>query len=175
MLNTDLTHYHFWSGKHHRAAKDINLVTLYYIDIQGKHQPLNFRVVDKAEGKTKNDYFQDMLTEVLAWGLEPAFVTGDSWYSCVSNPKLIRNHQIGLLFALESNRLVSIEKGSWVHVKVLEIPEDGLLVWLKNFGYVKLFRTTLKDQIHHYISSLPDEEQTIDFDNKARSYALTTD
>jgi len=54
---------------------------LYYTDIQGKHHPLNFRVVDKAEGKTKNDYFQYMLTEVLTWGLEPAFVTGDSWYS----------------------------------------------------------------------------------------------
>ncbi len=53
------------------------------------HQPLNFRVVDKAEGKTKNDYFQDMLTEVLAWGLEPGFVTGDSWYSCVDNLKLM--------------------------------------------------------------------------------------
>jgi len=41
------------------------------------------------------------------------------------------------------------------------------MVWLKNFGYVKLFRTTLKDQIRHYISSLPDEEKTAAFDNKA--------
>jgi hypothetical protein len=45
---------------------------------------VNFRVVNKGEGKTKNDYFQEMLAEVLAWGLEPAFVTGDSWYSCVT-------------------------------------------------------------------------------------------
>lgn len=81
-----------WSGKHHRAVKGINLVTLYCTDIQGMHQPVNFRVVDKAEGKTKNDYFLDMLTEVLAWGLESAFVTGDSGYSCVSNLKQIKNH-----------------------------------------------------------------------------------
>ena len=33
----------------------------------------------KTDGKTKNDYFQDMLAEVLAWGLEPAVVTGDAW------------------------------------------------------------------------------------------------
>ncbi len=158
---------YFWSGKHHRAVKGINLVTLYYTDIQGKHQPLNFRVVDKAEGKTKNDYFQDMLTEVLAWGLEPGFITGDSWYSCVDNLKLIRNHQTGLFFAVEGNRLVSVEKGSWVQVRQLEIPEDGLMVWLKNFGYVKLFRTTLKEQVRHYISSLPDEEKTAVFDKKA--------
>ncbi len=124
-------------------------------------------MVDKAEGKTENDYFQDMLTEVLAWGLEPGFVTGDSWYSCVDNLKLIRNHQTGLFFAVEGNRLVSVEKGSWVQVRQLEIPEDGLMVWLKNFGYVKLFRTTLKEQVRHYISSLPDEEKTAVFDKKA--------
>lgn len=158
---------HFWSGKHHRAVKGINLVTLYYTDPQGQHQPVNFRVVDKSEGKTKNDYFQDMLTEVLAWGLEPAFVTGDSWYSCVSNLKLIRNHQIGLLFALESNRLVSVEKGSWVQVQQLDIAEDGIKVWLKNFGYGKVFRTRLKDQLRHYICALPDDEQTMIFNQRA--------
>lgn len=158
---------HFWSGKHHRAVKGINLVTLYYTDSQGKHQPINFRVVDKAEGKTKNDYFQDMLAEVLAWGIEPTFVTGDSWYSGVDNLKLIKKHQIGLLFALESNRLVSVEKGSWVQVQQLDIPADGLVVWLKNFGYAKLFRTQLKDQLRHYISALPSEEQTATFDRNA--------
>ena len=172
VLDKPYSHYmalvsHFWSGKHHRAVKGINLVTLYYTDIHGKHQPVNFRVVDKAEGKTKNDYFLDMLTEVLAWGLEPAFVTGDSWYSCVSNLKRIKNHQIGLLFALESNRLVSVEKGVWVQVQQLEIPEDGLVVWLKNFGFVKVFRTHLKDQVRHYISALPSDEQTASFDQKA--------
>ncbi|WP_080523234.1 IS701 family transposase [Methyloprofundus sedimenti] len=157
---------HFWSGKHHRAVKGINLVTLYYTDTQGKHQPVNFRVVDKAEGKTKNDYFLDMLAEVLSWGLEPGFVTGDSWYSCVKNLKRIRNHQIGLLFALESNRLVSVEEGTWVQVKQLEVPEEGLVVWLKNFGYVKLFRTKLKDQLRHYISALPNDEQTKSFGSR---------
>ncbi|NOQ76995.1 MAG: hypothetical protein GQ475_04230 [Methylococcaceae bacterium] len=84
---------------------------------RGSTHLLNFRVIGKAEGKTKNDYFQDMLDEVLAWGLEPAFVTGDSWYSCVSNLKLIRNHKIGLIFVLERNRLVSVEKGAWLQVQ----------------------------------------------------------
>ena len=146
---------YFWSGKHHRTVKGINLITLYYTDNRGQHQPVNFRVYDKSEGKTKNDYFQDMLVEVLAWGLAPAFVTGDSWYSCVDNLKLIKNHQLGLLFALESNRLVSEEKGIWSQVQQLEIPEQGLEVWLKNFGKVKLFRTRLKDQLRHYAVYLP--------------------
>ena len=52
---------HFWSGKHHRVVKGINLITLYYTDPQGRHQPINYRVYDKTANKTKNDYFQEML------------------------------------------------------------------------------------------------------------------
>ena len=87
---------HFWSGKHHRTVKGINLITLYYTDVHGQHLPINFRVYDKSEGKTKNDYFQDMLDEVLAWGLEPAMVTGDSWYSGVDNLKRDQKPSVGL-------------------------------------------------------------------------------
>lgn len=158
---------HYWSGKHHRVVKGINLITLYYTDPQGLNQPVNFRIYDKAQGKTKNDYFQDMLAEVLTWGLKPAFVTGDSWYSCVKNLKTIKNHQLGFLFALESNRLVSVEKGAWRQVQQLDIPEEGLVVWLRDFGRVKLFRTWLKDQPRHYGVSLPDAEQLARFDRSA--------
>ena len=149
---------YFWSGKHHRVVKGINLITLYYTDVRGQHRPVNYRIYDKAEGKTKNDYFQEMFAEVLAWGLEPAVVTGDSWYSGLDNLKTVRNHSLGFLFALESNRRVSIDKGSWVQVQQLEIPDEGREVWLRGFGQVKLFRTRLKDQLRHYAIHLPDGE-----------------
>ena len=157
----------YWSGKHHRVVKGINLITLYYTDLQGHHQPVNYRLYDKAEGKTKNDYFQEMLTEVLAWGLEPSWVTGDSWYSGVNNLKLIRHHELGFLFALESNRLVSVAKGTWTQVQHLEIPAHGLTVWLRQFGQVKVFRTWLKDQPRHYAVYLPDPAQLAAFDRSA--------
>ena len=80
---------HYYSGKHHKVVKGINLITLYYTDPQGQNQPVNFRVYDKSEGKTKNDYFLEMLVEVLSWGLKPAFVTGDSWYSTLANQAAI--------------------------------------------------------------------------------------
>ena len=73
----DLVGY-FWSGKHYAAVKGLSLVTLYYTDPQGRSLPVNCRVYDKADHKTKNDYFQDMLADVLPWGLRPAFTTGDS-------------------------------------------------------------------------------------------------
>ena len=157
---------YFWSGTHHRVVKGINLITLYYTDVRGQHRPVNYRIDDKAEGKTKNDYFQDMLAAVLAWGLEPALVTGDSGYSGLKNLKTVRPHALGFLFALESNRLVSVDQGSWVSVQHLEIPEAGLEVWLRGFGPVKLFRTRLKNQLRHYAVHLPDGGQLATVDRE---------
>jgi len=175
VLDKPYSHYialvgHYWSGKHHAVVKGINLITLYYTDPHGQHQPVNFRVYDKAENKTKNDYFLEMLAEVLAWGLEPAFVTGDSWYSCVKNLKTIKNHHLGFLFALENNRLVSIEEGTWIQVQKLNIPDEGLDVWLRDFGQVKIFRTHLKDQVRHYAIHLPDENDPTDNGSKLSSF-----
>lgn len=128
---------HFWSGKHHRTVKGLSLVMLYYADVQGRSLPVNYRVYDKADDKTKNGYFQDMLAEVLAWGLQPAFATGDSWYSCAKNLKTVKDHRMGVIFAVEANRTVSVEKGAWVQVQRLDVPEEGLMVWLRNVGLVK--------------------------------------
>ena len=90
---------YFWSGKHHKVVKGISLITMYYTDRNGVHLPVNYRIYDHSENKTKNDYFQDMLEELLLWGLEPAMVTGDSWYSCVKNLKRIKNHSMGLTWS----------------------------------------------------------------------------
>jgi hypothetical protein len=158
---------HFWSGKHHRVVKGINLITLYYTDPHGHHQPVNYRIYDKTENKTKNDYFQEMLVEVLAWGLEPAWVTGDSWYSSLENLKMIKDHHQGFLFALESNRLVSIEKGQWSQIQQLMIPEDGLCVYLRGFGTVKVFRQWLKDTPRHYALYQSNNEAWATFDRAA--------
>jgi hypothetical protein len=162
---------HFWSGKHHRTVKGLNLITLYYSDKQGRSVPINYRVYDKADNKTKNDYFLEMLDQVLAWGLKPSYATGDSWYSSTSNLKAVKNHGLGLMFAIESNRTVSVEKGTWVQVQKLDVPEEGMLVWLRDFGQVKLFRTRLKDQLRHYVTYLPKSDDYAAF-KKAEFDAL---
>ncbi len=145
----------------------INLITLYYSAVYGQHRPVNYRLYDKAEGKTKNDYFQDMFADVLAWGLEPAVVTGDSWDSGVDNLKRVRNPSLGFLFALESNRRVAVDPGSWIQVQHWEIPEDGLEVWLHGFGPVKVLRTRLKEQQRHYAVHLADGAPLPAFDREA--------
>ncbi|QHT67299.1 transposase [Rhodocytophaga rosea] len=63
--------------------------------------PVNFRLYDKASSKTKNDYFQEMLKELLSWGLQPKTVTGDSWYASTTNFKFLRNQELSFLFGIE--------------------------------------------------------------------------
>ena len=55
-----------------------------------------------------------------------------------------------------------MEKGSWVQVQTLDIPNDGLVVWLRDFGQVKLFRTYLKNQERHYVMYLPEDKNASD-------------
>jgi hypothetical protein len=74
-----------WSGKYHNSTKGINLITLYYSDVYGNSVPIYYRIYEKKEGKRKNDYFQEMLKEVIDWGVKPRIVTGDSWYSGVES------------------------------------------------------------------------------------------
>ncbi len=148
---------YFWSGKHKKTVKGINLITLYYTDIAGTSYPVNFRIYDKRDGKTKNDYFREMLAEVQRWGLKPDWVTGDSWYSSLENLKFLRNEKVGFLFGIADNRLVSVEQGNYVQVKTLTIPADGLVVYLKEFGMVKVFGQSFKNEVRHYITYLQSE------------------
>ncbi len=151
---------YFWSGKYHKTIKGVNLITLYYSDTEGMTVPINYRIYDKKEGKTKNDYFQEMLREVVEWGLKPRFVTGDSWYSGVENLKFLKNQKLGFLFGIEKNRTVSNEPGKYRQVSTLEIPDQGLVTHLREFGFVKVFRKDFKkEDSRHYILYLPDEKK----------------
>lgn len=151
---------YFWSGKYHKAIKGVNLITLYYTDKEGNSQPVNYRIYDKSEEKTKNDYFREMVTEVISWGIKPRIVTGDSWYSGVENLKFLRNQKLGFLFGVEKNRTVSNQPGKYSQVSILEIPAEGLMTHLKEFGFVKLYRKDFKQEdSRHYILYLPDEQE----------------
>jgi hypothetical protein len=148
---------YFWSGKHHQTIKGINLITLYYSDTQGNSLPINYRIYHKQEGKTKNEYFREMVAEVIAWGLQPWIVTGDSWYSGVENLKFLKHQKLGFLFGVEKNRTVSSQPHEYRQVQNLEIPEEGLVTHLKEFGFVKVFRKVFtKEDVRHYILFLPD-------------------
>ena len=163
---------YFWSGKHKKSVKGINLITLYYTDVIGVSYPINFRLYDKQEGKTNKgfsrmyDYFREMVTEVQAWGVEVAWVTGDSWYSSVENLKFLRNEKVGFLFGVANNRICSIERGTFLQIQKLTIPESGLLVYLKEFGWVKVFCQKFKNEVRHYIMYLVKEVELKQIDRQ---------
>ena len=160
--NAELISY-FWSGKAHKTIIGLNLITLYYSDINGNSVPINYRIYDKKEGKTKNDYFREMVSEIINWGVKPRMVTGDSWYSGVENLKFLKNQKLGFLFGIEKNRTVSNEPHKYCQVGTLDIPEEGLRTHLKEFGFIKLFRKDFKkEDSRHYILYLPDEEKIQD-------------
>ena len=150
----------FWSGKYHKTTIGLNLITLYYSDINGNSVPVNYRIYDREEGKTKNQYFREMMTEIINWGVKPKIVTGDSWYSGVENLKFLRNQKLGFLFAVKKNRTISSEPRKYCAVGVVDIPDQGIITHLKEFGFIKLFRKVFKkDDSRHYILYLPNSEK----------------
>ena len=144
---------YYWSGKHKRAVKGINLVTLFLTDLNsGLKLPINFRVVNPDDNKTKNQYFQEMINEIIFWGLRPDWITGDSWYSSLENLKFLRKRKLNALFGIENNRIFSEEKGSYIQAQTIEVIESsGRVLYLKGFGQVRLFRQKRQNTVRHYI------------------------
>ena len=69
----------------------------------------------------------------------------------------MRHHSLSWIEAVERNRLVSVEKGTYVQIQQLDIPESGLVCYLKGFDTVKVFRTVFKNEYRYYtlyVSSL---------------------
>lgn len=101
-----------------------------------------------------------MIAEVLAWGLKPKMVTADTWYSSRDNLNFFKDEALGFLMGIAKNRKVCIHPGKWVQASTLDIPPEGVLVYLKQIGRVKLFRKTFKKTgDRYYIVFLPDFEK----------------
>jgi hypothetical protein len=125
----------------------------------GNLVPINYRIYYKKEGKTKNDYFQEMVKEVIDWGVKPRIVTGDSWYSGVESLKFLENQKLGFLFGIEKNRTVSNKLEKYCLLRSLEITDEGLITHLRAFGLIKLFRQEFKkEDSRDSIVYLPDQE-----------------
>ena len=78
-----------WSGKHHAVVQGINLVSLLWTD-GDRHIPCDYRVYDKADGRTKNDHFGDLIRTAYTRKFQPRCVVFDGWYSSLDNLKTLR-------------------------------------------------------------------------------------
>lgn len=140
----DLVTYH-WSGKHHRVVAGINLISLVWTN-GDLVLPCDFRLYDKPfGGQTKNEHFQAMLAEAHARGFLPEMVLFDGWYASLANLKAVRAKGWRWLTRFKSNRLVNPDDTGNVPVATLAIPPEGLVVHLKGYGFVRVFRTVAPD------------------------------
>lgn len=140
----------YYSGRHHKVVLGICLVTLYATDSKGLKLPINFRVVDPREDKTKHDLMREMFLEVQDWGANVGLFTADSWYASLDNMKFLTNNGTKWLFGLEKNRIVSEEAHCHVQVSTLNIPNEGKKVHLKGYGFVRVFSRDLTEEIPKY-------------------------
>ena len=133
-----------WSGKHHAVVNGINLVSLVWTD-GDRHIPCDYRVYDKADGRTKNDHFGDMIRTAYARGFKPKCVLFDGWYSSLDNLKLIRACGWTWLTRLKSNRLVNLDHQGVRALKDTAVAATGTEVWLPGYGLVKVFGIVAPD------------------------------
>ena len=134
-----------------------------WITLKGISVPISYRIIDKKDGKTKHEYFKQMLQETQEWGLKPFMITGDSWYSKKESLKYLKEKEQGFLFAFKSNRQISLIKGEFMAIKELLIPFEGLIVYLKQVGKVKIFRQKFKNEFRYYGIYLSNENELENF------------
>ena len=130
----------FWSWKHKKVVLWINLITLFFTDNKWTKIPLTWRVVDKKEWTTKNEYFRDMLSEALNWWIKPSIVTFDSWYSSWENLNYINSLWIDFLCSIKKNRLLSKDIRKYKKIQEYPISEEWEVLHLKNVWFVKVFK-----------------------------------
>jgi hypothetical protein len=140
----ELTYYQ-WSGKHHSVVKGIGLITLVWTDGVNTF-PVDYRIYDKdGDELSKNDHFREMITTASTRGFQPYFVMFDSWYSGIDNLKCVSRLGWNWFTRIKKNRMVNPDHTDNRPVSSLTIPDDGLNVHMKKFGFVRVFHTVNKD------------------------------
>jgi putative transposase len=130
-----------WSGKHQRVVQGINLISLVWTD-GAALLPCDFRLYDKpVDGQDKNEHARAMLATAEARGFRPRMVLFDGWYAGLENLKTLRGYGWHWLTRLKGNRLVNPDDTGNVPVETLSIPAAGLVVHLKGYGFIRVFRT----------------------------------
>ena len=146
----DLVNYQY-SGNAHDVIAGIGLINLLWHGCDsGASVPVDYRVYDKeTDGKTKNSHFCDMLSMAKKRGIEPTAVVMDAWYSSLKNLKAIRDHGWVWVTPLRKNRKVNRN----VSLGSLDIPDDGLSVHLRGYGWVTVFKFVAKNGRIDYVTT----------------------
>lgn len=151
-----------YSGTHHRVVHGIGLETVLWTD-GTTHMPVDYRIYAKQEdGYTKNQHFQAMVINAHHRGFHPKAVLIDAWYTTVANLKMLDSLQWDWLAELQSNRLISLKPHEHQRLDTLTIPTAGLKVHLKNYGTIKVFKSTAPNGRVGYFATSDLNQSTAD-------------
>lgn len=146
----DLVNYQY-SGNAHDVIAGIGLVNMLWHNAdEAQSVPVDYRIYDKdTDGKTKNQHFCDMLRTAKARGITPDAVVMDTWYSSLKNLKTIRDHGWIWVTPLRKNRKVNKN----VSLCDLTIPDEGLEVHLRGYGWITVFKFEAKNGRIDYVAT----------------------
>lgn len=144
-----LVHWQY-SGAEHEVVKGIGLLNFLWVKDDHNVCPADFRIWEPQEdGKTKNDHFREMLKAAKERGVNPEAILADAWYSSLDNLKCIRSLGWDWVMRLKKNRVVN--RG--ITLEDLSIPDDGLSIHLRGYGWIMVYRLADTDGRTVYLGS----------------------
>ncbi len=148
-----LVHWQY-SGNHHKVVKGIGLVSLLWTGESDQHIPVDYRIYDKdTDDKTKNQHFREMLITARSRGFNPWYILLDMWYANNANLKLIDRFHWKWVAQLKKNRIVNLNPHQPQHLDEIDIPAEGVKVYLRGYGFVLVLKTVTKDNDVEYYAT----------------------
>ena len=142
-----------YSGTEHDVVKGIGMLNFLWVDENHNVCPMDVRIYEpKEDGKTKNDHFRELLQLAKERGVKPEAMIADSWYSSLDNLKCIRDYGWNFVMGLRKNRIVN--KGE--KLEQLTIPDVGLRIHLRGYGFITVFRFVSKNGRTDYVGTTID-------------------
>ena len=127
-----------YSGAYHKVIQGIGLVNLVLVGKDDTCLPVDYRIFSKKiDGQTKHMHVQEMVTLALHRGMKPTAVVFDIWYGSVKTLKFLEKNKLIWVTTLKNNRIVNQNE----HLSDKEIPDTGLVVHLRAYGFIKIFKT----------------------------------
>lgn len=127
-----------YSGAYHKVIQGIGLVNLVVVGTDNTCMPVDYRIFSKKiDGRTKHQHVIEMITLALHRGMQPSAVVFDSWYGSIKTLKFLEKNKLIWVTVLKNNRIVDHNE----HLSDKAIPKSGLVVHLKAYGFIKVFKT----------------------------------
>ncbi len=139
-----------YSGTEHDIIRGIGMLNLLWVDETNQVCPMDVRIYEpKEDGKTKNDHFRELLKLAKGREVKPEAVITDSWYSSLDNLKYIRDLGWNWVMGLRKNRSVNRKQ----KLEDLTIPDEGLTIHLRGYGWITVFRFEAKSGRTDYMGT----------------------